>query len=141
MRSGVHKPTYASWQMMKNRCLNPNAMDAAYYGERGITVCKEWMTYDVFLADMGERPTDKTLDRRDNDRGYDKDNCRWATKSEQSRNRDFTRNITYQGRTQKTWQWAAELGIKFMSFHHRMWCFSTGRITEDKVFTTNRRGS
>ena len=141
MRAGVHKPTYSSWSMMKNRCLNPNAEDAAYYGARGITVCDKWMTYDGFLADMGERPGDRTLDRRDNNKGYDPDNCHWATKSEQSRNRDYTRDVTYQGRTQKTWQWADELKVKFMTFHHRLWRFSLGRITEDEVFAANRRRS
>ena len=70
----VATPEYRSWQMMKNRCLNPRAMDYQYYGGRGITVCATWAaSFDAFLADTGERPTAKhTLDRVDSDGPYEK---------------------------------------------------------------------
>lgn len=76
-------PTYASWQSMLYRCKAPKYK---YYSQRGITVCDRWRTFENFLADMGERPDGTTLDRRDNDKGYEPGNCRWSTPAEQSRN-------------------------------------------------------
>ena len=74
--------------MMKNRCLNPDAEDTEWYGERGITVCDRWLKFENFLADMGERPEDLTLDRfPNNDGNYEPGNCRWATDEQQANNR------------------------------------------------------
>lgn len=84
----VATPEYRSWQMMKNRCLNPKAMDYARYGGRGIAIYEPWLVFDNFLADMGRRPTPKhTLERKDNDVDYGPLNCVWATRQDQSRNR------------------------------------------------------
>ena len=76
--------TYKSWKQMRDRCNNPNSTQYKWYGERGIKVCEEWDDYAAFLQDMGERPIGTTLDRIDPDKGYDKDNCRWATPREQA---------------------------------------------------------
>lgn len=83
-------PTYASWAAMKSRCTSKSGLSFKYYGSRNITFCAEWESFDNFLSDMGERPNNKTLDRINNELGYSKDNCRWATPLEQSRN---SRNI------------------------------------------------
>jgi hypothetical protein len=140
MRNGVHQPTYNSWQMMKNRCMNPAAEDYFYYGLRGIKVCPEWMQYDGFLRDMGERPPGLTLERRDGKKGYSKSNCCWATKTEQARNRAYARDIvSHKGRAQKTWEWAEELGILKTSFYLRLWRFRRGDITEAQLFAPNPR--
>lgn len=139
MKKNVHAPTYRSWQMMKNRCLNPNATDYAHYGGRGITVHADWLTYESFLADMGERPGGKTLERENGNDGYHPANCVWATKTEQSRNREYTRNVSYAGRTQKVWEWASELKLKPRSFHCRLWWFKQGAITESQMFAPNPR--
>jgi hypothetical protein len=85
---GKHRtPTYRSWDGMKQRCLNPRATGYKRYGGSGVTVCDQWLTFAGFLADMGERPEGTTLDRIDPARGYEPGNCRWATASEQNRNR------------------------------------------------------
>jgi len=78
--------TYITWQSMKRRCLNSSHKDYKHYGEKGITITPRWHDFSKFLADMGERPEGKTIDRIDNSKGYTKTNCRWATSIEQIRN-------------------------------------------------------
>lgn len=72
---------------MHGRCRHPGNASYADYGGRGITVCERWRSFEAFLADMGTRPEGMTLDRRDPDKNYTPDNCRWATGSEQNRNK------------------------------------------------------
>lgn len=86
-------PTYCSWRAMINRCQNPNDPRYKDYGGRGITVCDSWKKFPAFLADMGERPEGKTLDRAENDLGYDANNCKWSTPTEQIRNRRNSKHV------------------------------------------------
>ena len=82
---GKKTPTWVSWHGMFVRCYNPKARYYHLYGGRGIAVCGRWFVFANFLEDMGPRPPGTSIDRKDNDLGYDKQNCRWATAREQSR--------------------------------------------------------
>jgi hypothetical protein len=82
-------PTFISWLAMRNRCYNETNERYPTYGAVGVVVCDQWLnSFEAFLADMGERPCGKTIDRYPNrDGNYEPDNCRWATPSQQAANR------------------------------------------------------
>jgi hypothetical protein len=105
-----------SWAGMIQRCTYPKHRKFALYGGRGITVCDRWRTFENFLADMGERPKGKSLDRIDSDKGYTPDNCRWATKSEQMRN--TRRALMFEGKPLA--QWADESGVPYQTLKARL---------------------
>lgn len=89
-------PEYASWNAMRNRCLNPENSHFRHYGGRGITICDRWLnSAEAFASDMGARPSfAHSLDRIDNNGNYEPANCRWATKSEQRRNQRSRKELS-----------------------------------------------
>ena len=106
-------PTYVSWQAMKTRCTNPRYKHYYNYGGRGITFPESWNKFENFLADMGERPAEYTLERIDNDKGYSKENCKWASRKEQAANTRTAKRLTYNNKTMCMLDWSRELKIPY----------------------------
>jgi hypothetical protein len=104
-------PTARTWRAMMARCYDMNDHAYAKYGELGITVDPKWKTLDGFISEMGDRPSGTSLDRIDNSKGYYKENCRWATRTTQNRNRSTARFITLDGQTKQLAEWAELLGV------------------------------
>lgn len=104
---------YRTWLRIKQRCLNPNNPKYEIYGGRGITICKEWREdYAAFLNYVGRKPKDKdSIERIDNDKGYEPGNIKWATAKEQARNYNHNRLITYQGITLTLVEWTERTGF------------------------------
>jgi hypothetical protein len=91
------------------------------YGAKGITVCERWHTFENFFEDMGKRPSNSySIDRIDNAQGYSKENCRWATPKEQSRNTSSNRLVSFMGKTQCLAAWAEEIGAPYNILRYRL---------------------
>lgn len=120
-RKGKTTRTYRSWHMMIQRCTNPNYSQYKDYGGRKIKIHKRWMKFSNFLIDMCERPLGHTLERRENDKGYCKKNCYWATWEEQARNRRNNRLITCFGKTQLLIEWSEETKIPYFTLRARIY--------------------
>lgn len=118
--TGKKSKTYRAWAAMKERCCKPHHPAYANYGGRGITVCAQWLQFAGFLADMGEKPADRSLDRIDNTKGYSPDNCRWATRKEQERNKRSSVRVTALGETLTLAEWAERTGIQGQTIAYRV---------------------
>jgi len=104
---------YTIWCDMKSRCNNPKSAEFGNYGERGIKVCKEWNLFENFYRDMGDRPSLlHSIDRIDNNKGYEKNNCRWVTWDVQVSNKRSNKFFELNGERNTISQWAKKLNIK-----------------------------
>lgn len=114
-------PEHGVWTAMLRRCRNLNCAEYASYGGRGITICERWLQFANFMSDMGPRPTSRhTIERVDNSRGYDPDNCVWATFIEQARNRRNNLIVEAFGRSQCLAAWAEESAIQYHTIKARL---------------------
>lgn len=106
---------------MRQRCGNPKHPAYPRYAGRGIAVCGRWLeSFGNFLADMGVRPDGTSLDRIDNDGPYSPENCRWATRVEQSRNTRTNRVIAFRGVRKTLKEWAVKQGINRVTLSRRL---------------------
>ncbi len=112
---------FAIWSSMIARCTRPSAINYAEYGGRVITVCERWLEFENFYSDIGPRPSSKhSLDRfPDNNGNYEPGNCRWATDSEQQRNKRSNVMITVDGVTRPLVARSEVTGIEYSVLHSR----------------------
>lgn len=112
--------TYRSWEVMKSRCKNKNDPSFEGYGGRGIGFCDRWNSFENFLIDMGDRPHGKSLDRIDVNGNYHVENCRWATPSEQGRNKRNNRKVNYRDKLLTIAELAEITGVPYQRLHERI---------------------
>lgn len=111
-RRKQQSPEYRSWCAMHARCYQKNCKDFPDYGGRGIRVCARWRTdFSAFLADMGRRPSNHIIERKDPNGPYDPMNCQWAHRSTASRNTRRNIWITHRGERLILADWARQSGI------------------------------
>lgn len=140
-------PEHRVWSSMIQRCGDLNCNAYPRYGGRGIKVCERWLDFANFYADIGPRPSSlHTIERIDNNKGYEPDNCCWATKAEQNQNTRNNVNITYNGQTKCLAEWGRIIGVSVGTVHARLkrgWsperAVSTPRVNADEACSRGRR--
>lgn len=114
-RHGLTKnPTYTTWRGIKQRCMNTKDKFYKDYGGRGITVCERWLDVRNFVEDMYPSYREGlSIERIDNNKGYSKENCRWATLKEQARNMRNNKKVTLGSETKILVEWCEELSLNY----------------------------
>lgn len=117
----VESPEYRTWEAIRTRCTNKNQKAYKNYGGRGIIVCEKWMnSFEAFLEDMGKKPSGKhTIERINNNKNYSPDNCKWATRKEQGKNKRNTILIESKGVVKSLREWSLETGINYYTMFSR----------------------
>jgi len=111
---------YKAWNGALERCRNQNNDSFKHYGGRGIRVCEEWAkSFEAFYRDMGDPPAGMSLERKDVNKGYSKDNCKWATAQEQGRNKRYNALVSYQGYTATIVEWSERAGVNAITMYAR----------------------
>ena len=129
-KRGQLTPTYRAWRSMRNRV----AHDPDY---EDVAICSRWSNFSFFLADMGEQPVGKTLDRVGGSLLYSRETCRWATPTEQANNTSRNVRVAFQGKTQTLAEWARELGLNYKTVHNRV---TTCGWSVERALTAPHRG-
>lgn len=126
-KNGKRKRLYDIWINMRARCYSKTHVNYSSYGGRGISICKEWDSFESFEKwalsagyDESAKRGAYTLDRIDVNGNYEPNNCRWISADKQNRNKRNTRNITYNGKTQCVAEWARELNLKPRTIYGRI---------------------
>lgn len=116
------KPEYKAWLAMKSRCYYEDNIGYKNYGGRGIKVCDSWLnSFENFIKDMGDKPSlEYSLDRINVNGDYSKENCRWATKLEQSNNKRNNHNVVYKSKKISLSELSRQCNINKSSIRHRI---------------------
>lgn len=128
VRSASHgmskTPLYAVWRAMLQRCDKPNFIQYKDYGGRGIKVCEQWYKFENFYKDIGAPPFEKaSVERVDNNRGYEPDNVVWANRSTQAKNKRTTVRFDLDGRSLTLREWSEKLGVKSSTLASRIYSY------------------
>lgn len=116
-----NKAIYSVFMGMKQRCYNSNYWAYKDYGGRGIKICDRWLEdFRNFLEDMGEPPINYTIERKDNNAGYNKENCIWASRQDQQNNRRVNHLLTYKEKTMTVAQWGREMNMGHNTLSERL---------------------
>jgi len=138
---GKRSPTYSCWAHMLQRCNNHKDSEFHNYGARGITVCQRWCDFRNFLADMGEKPKGRSIERINNAKGYRPGNCVWATPAQQQRNTRRNIRVQVDGETLVLMDAAQRLGISANALYQRIYRgWSGDRLLERKHKPNDPKG-
>lgn len=132
------------WNAMIRRCKYASMDRYPRYGGRGITVCDRWLSFENFLADMGNAPSEKhTIGRMDNDLNYEPGNVQWELMIDQQQNTSRTRHLSFQGRTQSLQSWANETGLSRTTITQRIdqYGWSVDRALSTPKLRTRKKSS
>lgn len=114
-------PEYIAWGAMKQRCYDVNFIHYRHYGGRGIRVCKRWLKFENFIADMGKKPSkNHSLGRIKNNGNYEPGNCRWETRLEQMGNTRRTKKYRFNGKMMTIRQMSDKTGLKYRLIESRL---------------------
>jgi len=131
-----HSPIYKTWVEMHRRCRTTDPKTSTHYLNRGITVCSEWKDFKTFHYDMiGTWKPGLSIDRKNNNLGYSKSNCRWASFKEQMRNMSRNRLIEHDGKIKTASEWAETYGMKANTLFGRLY---RGRSVDASLTTPVR---
>lgn len=140
-----HSPEYQPWLSMVQRCTNPNEKNFAQYGGAGIGVCAEWRnSFRAFYQHIGPRPSmNHTIERINNERGYEPGNVRWATRQDQSKNRKTTIWVEWGGERLCLKDAAQRAGVSYRRAQVRVsklgWSTERALTTPPRRFTAGAR--
>lgn len=139
----MHIKLYHTWSSIKSRCHNTKNKDYKKYGAKGISVCDKWRdSFEAFLLDMGEPPTQKHTIERENSKGdYEPNNCKWANYTEQANNRSNNTTIKFDGKIKTLSQWSKELGIRSDTLSNRIkkgWPIEKAMLTATRPWGKTR---
>lgn len=118
---GCDTTEYCTWANMLGRCRSDSFTGYYNYGGRGIEVCERWLNFENFLKDMGKKPSpEHSIERIDNDGNYCPENCKWATRAEQSINKRNNKWISIGEKTKVLTHWLKELKMDPATFYQRL---------------------